>query len=532
MPDNNDQPRKKPEQPPDFQELAREVGEFIRDKFGGNPVITLAAPPTPQPRPAAPDKKKEGFHLDFDYTPKQIKEYLDRYVIRQEEAKKVLGVAVCDHYNHATRDIDQGVDYDYTKQNVLMLGPTGIGKTYLIKCIARLIGVPFVKSDATKYSETGYVGRNVEDMVRELVRKADGDIRLAEYGIIYIDEADKIAGAWNQGGRDVSGAGVQRNLLKLMEETEVPLRDPQDAGAQIEAMMEYQQTGKISSQTINTRNILFIASGAFEELSEVVRRRLTRQALGFGAKAETRRKKHQYLKLALTEDFIAYGLEPEFIGRLPVRVSLDGLEEDDLYEILVRSEGSIVRQYCSAFASFGITAEFADDGLHEIARQSAAENTGARGLVTVCERVLRGFKYELPSTGITSLLIDAALVRDPDKALRKLLEQEKETGGLDELARIFLRDHGIRLSFTAGAAQLAGKMGRERGLTGAEFCRRTLADYPYGLRLAYGEDGTIDFRITVRTLKHPHRVLTGLVKESRKSEKTPDRPRPESRPPA
>jgi len=163
-----DQPQEeKTEELPDFQELAKDVGEFIREKFGGNTVVTLAAPPRPEPdKPEEDAKPGDDFHLEFNYTPKQVKEYLDRFVIRQEEAKRVLGVAVCDHYNHATRDLDKKVDYDYTKQNVLMLGPTGAGKTYLVKCIARLIGVPFVKSDATKYSETGYVGRNVEDMVR------------------------------------------------------------------------------------------------------------------------------------------------------------------------------------------------------------------------------------------------------------------------------------------------------------------------------------------------------------------------------
>lgn len=507
--------------PPDFQELAREVGEFIREKFGGNPVITLAAPARPRPAPGAEKPGADAdFRLDFNYTPKQVKEYLDRFVIRQEEAKKVLAVAVCDHYNHSTADLGREVDYDYTKQNVIMLGPTGVGKTYLVKCVARLIGVPFVKSDATKYSETGYVGRNVEDMVRELVRKADGNIRLAEYGIIYIDEVDKIAGAVNVSGRDVSGAGVQRNLLKLMEETEVPLRDPQDATAQIEAMLEYQQTGKINSQVINTRNILFIVSGAFDELSELVRKRLTSQALGFGAAAESKRRQDHYLSLAITGDFIKYGLEPEFIGRLPVRVSLEGLGEDDLFQILTRSEGSVIRQYRGAFAAFGIAVDFTQDGLKEIARLAAAENTGARGLLTVCERVLRDFKYELPSTTVSAFRADARLIRNPARALRRLLAENRAAGPAPELAefvRAFAAEHGIRLAFTASAAKLAAETAAREGKTLSGFCRERLKELPYGLLLA----GIKEYRLTQAALRNPRRALTGLVKTGKSRKPRP-----------
>jgi len=242
---------------PDLENMIKDLSEFVEKKYGGKPIVNIAPAFTPSPGQGGPEKKQKEkkFKLEFDYTPKQVKENLDRYVIKQEESKKVLSIAVCDHYNHATHDLGKNPDYDYIKQNVVLIGPTGVGKTYLIKCIARLIGVPFVKADATKYSETGYVGKNVEDLVRELVQKADGNIKLAQYGIIYIDEVDKIASGYNLSGRDVSGAGVQRNLLKLMEDSEVSLRDPMDISSQLEAVMEFQQGGKIEPKIINTRHI-------------------------------------------------------------------------------------------------------------------------------------------------------------------------------------------------------------------------------------------------------------------------------------
>lgn len=340
----------------------------------------------------------------FRLKPRDIKEHLDRFVIRQDEAKKVLAVALCDHFQHVRLTQEGDPAPHYVKQNVLLLGPTGVGKTHLIRSAAELIGVPFIKADATKFSETGYVGGDVEELIRDLIRKANGDVGRASHGIVYLDEIDKIAGR-EAGTRDVSGRGVQTNLLKLMEDSDVPAMSPNETPPP--------GTPRPREHTINTRHILFIVSGAFAGLEDVVRRRL-------GAAASAR-SAAELVAGATTADFIEYGFEPEFIGRLPVRVSCRALSADDLYHVMRDSESSLIRQYERAFRAYGIEASFRADGLRRIAELAAAENTGARGLMTVCERVLREFKFALPSTRIRRLVIDAALVADPSGTLGRLV---------------------------------------------------------------------------------------------------------------
>lgn len=400
----------------DWQDLAK----FIKEKFGVNPFP--GGPPQPQEQKFAPQEPsvEEEFHFRFELNPKKLKEQLERFVIKQEEAKKVLSIAVCDHYNHVKRcQHGKGCGH-YQKQNVVLMGPTGVGKTYLVKVIADLVGVPFVKGDATKFSETGYVGGDVEDLVRDLVRKAGGNMKLAQYGIIFLDEVDKIASPAQMIGRDVSGQGVQRGLLKLMEETEVPAKSQLDVASQIQSMMEMQQ-GKAVKHTINTRHILFIVSGAFEGMKEVVRLRIGKAQIGFAAKASVQGKKVEFLKDAMSEDFINFGFEPEFIGRLPVRVTCEELNEEDLYKILKYSEGSIVKQMEEAFEAYGIELIFSDEGMHEISKKAYHEHTGARGLITICERTLRDFKFELPSSPIKRLVVSPSLVQSPAQELKKML---------------------------------------------------------------------------------------------------------------
>ncbi|MEN8862174.1 MAG: AAA family ATPase [Lentimonas sp.] len=415
------------EPPNPFEEIQRQLKELFKDS--NVKVSTHAfedsddfeqfmdAPEGPESSSSGEDdadplQKIRNFHLK----PKEIRDYLDRFVIRQDEAKKVLSVAICDHYNHVRRSLSHpaGASKDYSKQNLLLLGPTGVGKTYLMKTIAKLIGVPFVKADATKFSETGYVGSDVEDLVRDLVKTADGNIDLAEHGIIFVDEIDKIASEAGMGGRDVSGRGVQINLLKLMEETQVNLFSPTDMLSQMQAAMEIQRGGEVQRKTINTRNILFIVSGAFDRLADNIKKRMANNAMGFGAAPHSENEDTSaYLKYAETTDFTKYGFEPEFIGRVPVRVACNSLSTEDLAHILASSEGSVLRQYQDDFKGYGIDFNIGAESILQIAEAASKEGTGARGLMTILERLFRDYKFELPSTAIKAFEVTPNMIADP-----------------------------------------------------------------------------------------------------------------------
>ena len=387
-------------------------------------------PGEPWVRPVVASTATPSQRFTFDLKPREIARHLDRFVIGQTEAKKVLGVALCDHFQHV-RMTQEGMEAPfYQKQNVLLLGPTGVGKTHLIRSAAELIGVPFVKADATKFSETGYVGGDVDDLVRDLVRRAGGSVQRAEHGIIYLDEVDKLATRGDGAGRDVSGRGVQTNLLKLMEDGDVPVVSPNDMNAQIQnAMSAMRGNASAQPETINTRHILSIVSGAFAGLDQRIRSRILGEAAAAGS-ADSRGALSRISRLdpdallaeAVTADFIQYGLEPEFVGRLPVRVACHGLDEDDLFNVLRRSESSLVRQYERAFAAYGIEAVFTDGGLRSLARMAGRENTGARGLMTVCERVFRDLKFALPSARVRRFEVTGELVADPRAALRRLVK--------------------------------------------------------------------------------------------------------------
>lgn len=358
---------------------------------------------------AAPAEAQFSFRLK----PADIAKHLNRFVIGQREAKKVLSVALCDHFQHVRLTLEGAPAPFYQKQNVLLLGPTGVGKTHLIRSAAELIGVPFVKADATKFSETGYVGGDVDDLVRDLLRRAGGDVKKAEHGIIYLDEVDKLATRGEGGGRDVSGRGVQTNLLKLMEDGDVPVVSPNDVTGQLQsAMSAMRGAGGAQPETINTRHILFIVSGAFS-------------GLGKGAKPQGEKAQNSMLTSTATADLIAYGLEPEFIGRLPVRVACHGLDTEDLFNILRKSESSLIHQYERAFAAYGIRCEFKDEGLRRLAELSANERTGARGLMTICERVFRDFKFQLPSSRVKRFAVTARLVDSPAQELQRILSSTK-----------------------------------------------------------------------------------------------------------
>jgi len=426
----------KKEKLPSPKEIQSEIEALMRNKFGKN--IQIIAQPFEFNESIKHEHEEEianeaidnkEFDLNFNLTPKQVKEFLDQYVIKQDEAKKALAIAVCDHYNHVREchlnkqnGVTDSEDDNYSKQNVLMLGPTGVGKTYLVKTLAKLIGVPFVKADATKFTEMGYVGANVDDLVRDLVRIAKDNIELAQYGIIYFDEADKIAGNKNLVGKDISGRGVQYALLKLMEETEIDLRGAHDVASQMQAFMDFQKTGKINPKTINTKHILFIVSGAFSGLEELIKRRLKVRTIGLNTTEEKNIiDEMNILDNAITKDFIDFGFEPEFIGRLPVRLSCVKLSAEDLYKVLKDSRGSIINQYVQSFKSFGLHVTFEDEALVRIAELAYLENTGARALMTVCEKIFRSYKFELPGSTIQSFVVTKALVNNPEQELQIIL---------------------------------------------------------------------------------------------------------------
>jgi ATP-dependent Clp protease ATP-binding subunit ClpX len=471
----------------------------------------------------SPDADADTASFAFDRKPRDVKAHLDRFVIQQDEAKKVLSVALCDHYHAVQAALAGKATPNYTKQNIILLGPTGVGKTYLVRSMADLIGVPFVKADATKFSETGYVGGDVEDIVRELVRRADGDITRAQHGIIYIDEIDKLASAPSSSGRDVSGRGVQTNLLKLMEETEVPARSPQDVAGQIQAMMESQR-GKKGPSTINTKHILFVVSGAFDGLDKLVRKRLREATIGFAAKPNAAADAERVLDHAQTRDFIDFGFEPEFIGRLPVRVVCQPLAVDDLFHILKTSEGSIIRQYEQDFAAYGIEVLFRDEALRRIAERAGEEKTGARGLMTVCERVLRDFKFELPSTGVKRFVVTRELVDQPAAALKQLLAEHEREGRavlrqlVQEFGERYAKEHGLTLRFTDAAADALVAEALEKQLSVRDLCGTKFKDYQFGLKLISTNTGQKDFTLDADAVAAPDKVLSEWVVASYRKE--------------
>jgi endopeptidase Clp ATP-binding regulatory subunit ClpX len=500
---------------PTPEQLHQRLQDFLRSGFAQ----TSESEPVEDGQ--AETKSKNGQPFKFDLLPRDIKKHLDRFVIRQDDSKRALAIAVCDHYNHArhaaTLTPEESAKLEYAKQNVLLIGPTGVGKTYLVKHVAELIGVPFVKADATKFSETGYVGGDVDDLVRELLHRADGDASLAQFGMVYIDEIDKIAAAGGLIGRDVSGRGVQSTLLKLMEETEVPLRSPNDLQSQIQAAMEFQRRGKATRDSINTRHILFIVSGAFEKLSPKISQRLKQSSIGFGAEQTTPPEEAGILRLAETKDFVDFGMEPEFMGRLPIRVVCDPLTEGDLFEIMKSSEGSIIRQYERAFRAYGIEVFFEEEALRAIAVAAAKEQTGARALLSVCEKVLRDFKFELPGSGVKSFTVTSSLVENPREALRVLLElghveHEKALRSIvQEFALRFSAEHQLGLSFEEPATDLILKKA-EKSETGIrDFCAKAFRDYEFGLALIRKNSGRTDFKIPAEAVENPDRVLSQWV---------------------
>ena len=415
------------EKTPHPKEIEKEISEFLSKKFKDNVKIISPMVLNQELALDEPESKSEKKrHINFDLLPEDLISYLDQYIVKQDLAKSILATKICTHFNRIKREQlnpDTAIDMvGSIKNNVLMLGPTGVGKTYIIKLIASKIGVPFVKGDATKFSETGYVGGDVEDLVRDLVREADDDIEMAQFGIIYIDEIDKIAGSRNHFGADVSRAGVQRGLLKPMEDTEVDLKVAHDPISMIQEIESYRKTGKRSKRSINTKNILFIMSGAFADLPEIIRRRLNEKGIGFGAPVKHALENVDILNKLRSEDLIAYGFESEFVGRLPVRAIFENLGESDLFDILQNPNNPVILGKKLDFAAYGINIKFDEAALGLMAKMAFDENTGARGLVSAVEKLLLPFERKLPSIGIRIFPVTADVINHPEKGLAEMVE--------------------------------------------------------------------------------------------------------------
>ena len=368
------------------------------------------------------DEEEETYTLAQDTklpTPQEIKNVLDEYVIGQDEAKKTLSVAVYNHYKRIEND-DADNDVEIQKSNVLLLGPTGCGKTYLAQTLARILKVPFAIADATTLTEAGYVGEDVENILLKLIQAADYNIEKAEKGIVYIDEIDKISRKSENPSitRDVSGEGVQQALLKIIEGT-VASVPPQ--GGRKHPHQEFIQ--------INTSNILFICGGAFEGLEKIIGDRVGKKEIGFGANIQTSKEidKYRIFEQLLPQDLLKFGLIPEFIGRLPIIATLRELDKKALVEIMTKPKNALVKQYKKLFDIDGVDLEFSEDALEAIVDKAIERKTGARGLRSIMEETMRDVMYEIPSNPkITKCTINKETVLENKKPEIVIDENKQE----------------------------------------------------------------------------------------------------------
>ena len=464
------------------------------------------------PPPGSKSREPSIDDIRFDILPEDLIAYLKNYVVGQDHAVEVVATKICTHFHRMALERKHSElprIVGHVKSNIMVIGPTGVGKTYLIKLIANKLNVPFVKGDATKFSETGYVGGDVEDLVRELVHQVGGDIKLAEYGIIYIDEIDKIASSGSVYGPDVSLGGVQRNLLKLMEETEVDMKVPHDLASQMEAVIETQRTGKATRKRVNTRNILFVMSGAFGGLPEIIARRLKKGGMGFTGEAMTGDADTTFLLNKLhSADLVQYGFESEFVGRIPVMSYLDELTEEGLYGVLKNANSSVIISKKRDFAAYGIDLTFDDEVLKLIAREASHQGTGARGLVGVIERILLPFERSLPSAHARRVHITAAVFHDPEAGLRAILPKAVA----EDFCERFFSKSGIRLEFTPAAELAAHAEASRVGIGMRNWLDMVLKDYELGLKLT-GKDRV---SVTPDLLADPKGYLEKAVKKAYK----------------
>ncbi|MEA3513936.1 MAG: AAA family ATPase [Nanoarchaeota archaeon] len=463
--------------------------------------------------------RKKG--IDFSMKPMELKQYLDKRVVKQDSAKLMIATKVCTHYNSIRYRQEKGedpmADVDNIKPNILLLGPTGVGKTFIIKHIANKLDVPFIKADATKFSETGYVGGDVEDLVRNLVKEANNDIEKAQYGIIYIDEVDKIASAGRGSNtRDVSGTGVQRGLLKIIEETEIDLNSKMDVPSQISMAHEYQKTGVIKERKINTKNILFVFSGAFNGLDDIIKKRtLNKCSMGFGGEVHSKDDVVDYLADVTPADLREYGFESEFISRIPIISVLERLNEDDLVTILKNPTCSIIRKKKTDFASYGINLEFSDDSFQYFSKEATSHGTGARGLVTVIDNALLFYEAKLPDSGITSLHVTKDMVDriiDPNDIIYQAVSDASFKAYEDKIKS----EYGISLNFDTAARKLIWDGAQKANVHVYEFCAGKFSDIEDAFNLIANKNPEKVITITEKAVENLNDYIGQLIMQEYK----------------